>query len=196
MIEARWLFGVPMEQVDVVVHPQSIVHSLVEFVDGSQLAQLSHSDMCFPIQYAVTYPDRLPNRLRPLNLAEMGALHFEAPDPERFPRPPLAREAGTAGGTLPAVLNAANEIAVPAFLEGKNFLPRHLAHGRGGDETALHGGASPSRRHPQGRRLGPRRRRRGSRAPPKIIKFCHPELVEGSAPEIPTVSVNVKITGG
>jgi 1-deoxy-D-xylulose-5-phosphate reductoisomerase len=123
MIEARWLFGVPMEQVEVVVHPQSIVHSLVEFVDGSQLAQLSHSDMCFPIQYAVTYPDRLPNRLRPLNLAEVGALHFEAPDPVRFPALRLAREAGMTGGTLPAVLNAANEIAVPAFLDGKIPFP-------------------------------------------------------------------------
>ena len=123
MIEARWLFGVPMSQVDVVVHPQSIVHSLVEFVDGSQLAQLSHSDMCFPIQYAVTYPDRLPNRLKPLNLAEMGSLSFEAPDPEKFPALRLAREAGTTGGTLPAVLNAANEIAVPAFLDGKILFP-------------------------------------------------------------------------
>jgi 1-deoxy-D-xylulose-5-phosphate reductoisomerase len=123
MIEARWLFGVPMEQVEVVVHPQSIVHSLVEFVDGSQLAQLSHSDMCFPIQYAVTYPDRLPNRLKPLDLAQIGSLHFEAPDPERFPALRLAREAGTRGGTLPAVLNAANEIAVPAFLDGTILFP-------------------------------------------------------------------------
>jgi 1-deoxy-D-xylulose-5-phosphate reductoisomerase len=123
MIEARWLFGVPMEQVEVVIHPQSIVHSLVEFVDGSQLAQLSHSDMCFPIQYAVTYPDRVPNRLRPLNLAEIGALHFEAPDAARFPALRLAREAGTKGGTLPAVLNAANEVAVPAFLEEKIPFP-------------------------------------------------------------------------
>ena len=123
MIEARWLFGVPMAQVDVVVHPQSIVHSLVEFVDGSQLAQLSHSDMCFPIQYAITYPDRLPNCLRPLNLAEVGTLTFEAPDPERFPALRLAREAGIAGGTLPAVLNAANEVAVPAFLEGRISFP-------------------------------------------------------------------------
>jgi 1-deoxy-D-xylulose-5-phosphate reductoisomerase len=123
MIEARWLFGVPMEQVDVVVHPQSIVHSLVEFVDGSQLAQLSHSDMCFPIQYAITYPDRLPNRLKPLDLAHMGSLTFEAPDPEKFPALRLAREAGTKGGTLPAVLNAANEIAVPAFLDGKILFP-------------------------------------------------------------------------
>jgi 1-deoxy-D-xylulose-5-phosphate reductoisomerase len=123
MIEARWLFGVPMEQVDVVVHPQSIVHSLVEFVDGSQLAQLSHSDMCFPIQYAVTYPDRLPNCLKPLDLAQVGSLHFEAPDVTRFPALRLAREAGTKGGTLPAVLNAANEIAVPAFLEGRMLFP-------------------------------------------------------------------------
>jgi len=123
MIEARWLFGVPMSQVDVVVHPQSIVHSLVEFIDGSQLAQLSHSDMCFPIQYAVTYPDRLSNRLKPLNLAELGSLTFEATDPEKFPALRLAREAGNAGGTLPAVLNAANEIAVPAFLEGKILFP-------------------------------------------------------------------------
>ena len=123
MIEARWLFGVPMEQVDVVVHPQSIVHSLVEFVDGSQLAQLSHSDMCFPIQYAVTYPDRLPNCLKPLDLAQVGSLHFEAPDPVRFPALRLAREAGTKGGTLPAVLNAANEVAVPAFLDGKILFP-------------------------------------------------------------------------
>jgi 1-deoxy-D-xylulose-5-phosphate reductoisomerase len=123
MIEARWLFGVPMEQVDVVVHPQSIVHSLVEFVDGSQLAQLSHSDMCFPIQYAVTYPDRLPNTLRPLDLAAVGSLTFQAPDAEKFPALRLAREAGTKGGTLPAVLNAANEIAVPAFLEGRILFP-------------------------------------------------------------------------
>jgi 1-deoxy-D-xylulose-5-phosphate reductoisomerase len=123
MIEARWLFGVPMEQVDVVVHPQSIVHSLVEFVDGSQLAQLSHSDMCFPIQYAVTYPDRLANCLKPLDLAQVGSLHFEAPDAKRFPALRLAREAGTRGGTLPAVLNAANEIAVPAFLDGKILFP-------------------------------------------------------------------------
>ncbi len=123
MIEAHWLFGVPMEKVEVVIHPQSIVHSLVEFVDGSQLAQLSHSDMCFPIQYAVTYPERLPNRLRPLELAEVGALTFEAPDAARFPALRLAREAGTAGGTLPAVMNAANEVAVAAFLEERLSFP-------------------------------------------------------------------------
>jgi 1-deoxy-D-xylulose-5-phosphate reductoisomerase len=118
MIEARWLFDVPMPQVDVVVHPQSIVHSLVEFVDGSQLAQLSHSDMCFPIQYAVTYPARLPNSLKPLNLAEVGSLTFEAPDTERFPSITLARRAGETCGTLPSVFNAANEVAVQAFIDG------------------------------------------------------------------------------
>jgi 1-deoxy-D-xylulose-5-phosphate reductoisomerase len=123
MIEARWLFGVEMAQVDVVVHPQSIVHSLVEFVDGSQLAQLSHSDMCFPIQYAVTWPERLPNRLRQLHLAEVGQLTFEAPDPGRFPALRLAREAGAKCGTMPAVMNAANEVAVPAFIAGEISFP-------------------------------------------------------------------------
>ncbi|MDE1171382.1 MAG: 1-deoxy-D-xylulose-5-phosphate reductoisomerase [Verrucomicrobium sp.] len=118
MIEARWLFDVPMSQVDVVVHPQSIVHSLVEFVDGSQLAQLSHSDMCFPIQYAVTYPDRLPNNLKPLDLAKVGQLLFEAPDADRFPSINLARRAGETCGTLPSVFNAANEVAVQAFIDG------------------------------------------------------------------------------
>ncbi len=123
MIEAKWLFDVEMEKVDVVVHPQSIVHSLAEFEDGSQLAQLCHTDMCFPIQYAVTYPERLANRLPQLNLAELGQLPFEAPDLVRFPALRLAREAGTTGGTLPAVLNAANEIAVPGFYEEKIPFP-------------------------------------------------------------------------
>jgi 1-deoxy-D-xylulose-5-phosphate reductoisomerase len=123
MIEARWLFGVPMSQVDVVVHPQSIVHSLVEFVDGSQLAQLSHSDMCFPIQYAVTYPTACPTGSSRSTSPKWARLTFEAPDPGKFPALRLAREAGVAGGTLPAVLNAANEIAVPAFLDGKILFP-------------------------------------------------------------------------
>ncbi|MEM6601955.1 MAG: 1-deoxy-D-xylulose-5-phosphate reductoisomerase [Verrucomicrobiota bacterium] len=117
MIEARWLFGVEMERIQVIVHPQSIVHSLVEFVDHSILAQLSHSDMCFPIQYAVTYPRRLDNDLQPLDLAALGQLRFEAPDEVRFPALRLAREAGTIGGTLPAVFNAANEVAVDAFID-------------------------------------------------------------------------------
>ncbi len=117
MIEARWLFDMGMDRVDVVVHPQSIVHSMVEFVDGSVLAQLSVTDMCFPIQYAVTWPERVPNQLPPLDFAKLGSLGFEAPRREDFPALDLAREAGSAGGTLPAVLNAANEIAVDAFLE-------------------------------------------------------------------------------
>jgi 1-deoxy-D-xylulose-5-phosphate reductoisomerase len=119
MIEARWLFDVPMSRVDVIVHPQSIVHSMVEFVDSSVLAQLSHSDMCFPIQYAVTWPQRVGNSLRPLDFAKLASLHFEAPRVEVFPALRLAREAGEAGGTLPAVLNAANEVAVEAFLQGR-----------------------------------------------------------------------------
>ena len=119
MIEARWLFGIPMERVDVVVHPQSIVHSMVEYRDGSLLAQLSSSDMCFPIQYAVTYPERVPNKLHRLDFASMLDLHFEAPRWEDFPALRLAREAGIAGGTAPAMYNAANEVAVQAFIAGR-----------------------------------------------------------------------------
>lgn len=123
MIEARWLFDVPMSRIEVVVHPESIVHSMVEFRDRSVLAQLSHSDMCFPIQYAVTWPDRVPNDLRPLDFAKLGALHFEAPRTRDFPALDLARQAGDTGGTLPAVLNAANEVAVQAFLDGRLSFP-------------------------------------------------------------------------
>lgn len=123
MIEARWLFAVPMNRVDVVVHPQSIIHSMVEFVDGSLLAQLSHSDMCFPIHYAVTWPERTPNSLRPLDFATLGRLDFEAPRCADFPALDLARQAGTEGGILPAALNAANEVAVQAFLEEKISFP-------------------------------------------------------------------------
>ena len=119
MIEARWLFDVEMKRVDVIVHPQSIVHSMVEFIDGSILAQMSTTDMCFPIQYAVTYPDRLANGLRPLDFSELGKLEFEAPRRDAFPAIDLAMRAGTKGGTLPAVLNAANEVAVDAFINGK-----------------------------------------------------------------------------
>lgn len=123
MIEARWLFDVGMDRIEVIVHPQSIIHSMVEFVDGSQLAQLSRSDMCFPIQYAVTYPDRVAGSLAPLDLAAVGRLEFEAPREDVFPALRLAREAGTTGGTLPAVLNAANEIAVAAFLDDRIRFP-------------------------------------------------------------------------
>jgi 1-deoxy-D-xylulose-5-phosphate reductoisomerase len=123
MIEARWLFDVSMEKVDVVVHPQSIVHSMVEFVDGSLLAQLSHSDMCFPIQYAITWPERVSNSLRPLDLAALGRLDFEAPRRQDFPALDLARRAGEVGGSLPATLNAANEVAVEAFLNHRIAFP-------------------------------------------------------------------------
>ncbi|NQU10200.1 1-deoxy-D-xylulose-5-phosphate reductoisomerase, partial [bacterium] len=107
MIEARWLFDVEIDRVDVVVHPQSVVHSMVEFRDGSILAQLSTPDMRYPIQYALTGPRRFPNSLPPTDFAQISTLTFENPDPERFPSLRLARDAGRAGGTLPAVLNAA-----------------------------------------------------------------------------------------
>ena len=123
MIEARWLFGIPMERIDVVIHPQSIVHSMVEFVDGSILAQLGSTDMALPIQYALTYPDRVAGPCAPLDLATLGRLEFEPPRTELFPALDLARRAGTAGGTLPAVLNAANEAAVDACLEGRLPFP-------------------------------------------------------------------------
>ena len=117
MIEAHWLFGVEMKHVEVVIHPQSIVHSMVEFADGSTLAQLSYSDMCFPIQYAVTWPDRVPNTLPPLDFGKLSKLEFFTPRYDDFPALNLARCAGETGGTLPAVMNAANEIAVTAFLD-------------------------------------------------------------------------------
>src|SRR5213594_1809094 len=117
MIEAHWLFDVEMQHVEVVIHPQSIVHSMVEFTDGSTLAQLSYSNMCFPIQYAVTWPDRVPNTLPPLDFSKLSKLEFFAPRYEDFPALNLARRAGETGGTLPAVMNAANEVAVAAFLD-------------------------------------------------------------------------------
>jgi 1-deoxy-D-xylulose-5-phosphate reductoisomerase len=119
MIEARWLFDIEMNRVNVLVHPQSVVHSMVEFIDGSMLAQLSTPDMCLPIQYALTYPDRVANERVQTNLAKLGTLTFEEPDTDRFPSLKLARRAGETGGTMPAVLNAANEVAVEAFCGGK-----------------------------------------------------------------------------
>ena len=122
MIEARWLFNMPIDRVSVVVHPQSIVHSMVEFIDGSIIAQLSTPDMCLPIQYALTYPERRSSCRVETNFAKLGTLTFEEPDLKRFPSLNLARRAGEAGGTLPAVLNAANEVAVEAFCNRKiNF---------------------------------------------------------------------------
>jgi 1-deoxy-D-xylulose-5-phosphate reductoisomerase len=123
MIEAHWLFGVEMKRVEVVIHPQSIVHSMVEFTDSSTLAQLSYSNMCFPIQYAVTWPDRVPNTLPPLDFSKLSKLEFSTPRYDDFPALNLARRAGETGGTLPAVMNAANEIAVAAFLDRKVRFP-------------------------------------------------------------------------
>jgi 1-deoxy-D-xylulose-5-phosphate reductoisomerase len=118
LIEAHWLFDVPFERLEVLVHPESIIHSIVEFHDRSQIAQLGHPDMRLPIQYALTYPSHRPGPFRRLDLAEIAALHFEKPDYERFPALTLAVEAGKRGGTYPTVLSAADELAVEAFLQG------------------------------------------------------------------------------
>ena len=123
MIEAHWLFGVEMKRLEVVVHPQSIVHSMVEFADGSTLAQLSYSNMCFPIQYAVTWPDRVPNTLPPLDFSKLSRLEFFTPRYDDFPALNLARRAGETGGTLPAVMNAANEVGVAGFLDRQVRFP-------------------------------------------------------------------------
>ena len=117
MIEARWLFGFDADQIDVVVHPESVVHSMIELVDGSVIAQMGVTDMRHAIQYALTYPERHPCDLPQLDLTKLSALHFEAPDTERFPCIALAYRALREGGTLPAALNAANEEAVQAFID-------------------------------------------------------------------------------
>ena len=124
MIEARWLFDVDIARIDVVIHPQSIVHSMVEFVDGSVLAQMSHSDMRFPIQYALTWPERIEGTLPPLEWGKLGRLDFEEPRYDVFPALDLARQAAERGGAAPAVLNAANEVAVAEFLAGRIAFPR------------------------------------------------------------------------
>jgi 1-deoxy-D-xylulose-5-phosphate reductoisomerase len=118
LIEAHYLFGLPSERIDIVVHPQSVIHSMVEFIDGSVLAQLGSPDMRIPISYALAWPKRMPTPSDKLDLAGIGRLDFEAPDPTRFPALRLAREALERGGAAPIVLNAANEIAVARFLEG------------------------------------------------------------------------------
>jgi len=119
VIEAHWLFDLPYEQIDVLLHPESIVHSMVEFADTSVIAQLGNPDMRVPIQYALTYPHRRPSPAQPLDLIKAGSLHFRAIDDERFPCLRLAYAAGKAGGTAPAVFNAANETAVARFLKGE-----------------------------------------------------------------------------
>lgn len=119
VIEAHYLFGLPPEKIEVLIHPQSVVHSLVQFKDGAMLAQLSVPDMRLPIQYALLYPERLPSLVRPLDLGDVGKLEFERADPERFPALRLAYLALEMGGTAPTVLSAADEVAVEAFLGGR-----------------------------------------------------------------------------
>ncbi|KAF0159779.1 MAG: 1-deoxy-D-xylulose-5-phosphate reductoisomerase [Syntrophaceae bacterium] len=127
VIEAKWLFNLDIGRIDVLIHPQSVVHSLIELLDGSILAQLGIADMRIPIAYALTYPDRMINDLSRLNLAKTGHLEFYSPDMKKFPCLGLAYEAGLIGETAPAALNAANEVAVAAFIENKicfNDLPK------------------------------------------------------------------------
>ncbi|MDA0337251.1 MAG: 1-deoxy-D-xylulose-5-phosphate reductoisomerase [bacterium] len=129
VIEAGWLFGVGVDQVDVVMHRESIVHSMVEFVDGSVLAHLGRTDMAIPIQYALTHPARRRSTLSALDVVRLGALHFEAPDLTLYPGLALCYDVGRAGGTTPAALNAANEVAVAAFLDGSiGFLDIHTVN--------------------------------------------------------------------
>ncbi len=118
IIEARWLFDVSVQQIEVVIHPEAVIHSLVEFVDGSMLAQLGVTDMRIPIQLGLTYPDRLPTSLPALDLPAIGTLTFERPNPSKFPCLEFGYQAARTGGTAPAVLNAANEACVQAFLDG------------------------------------------------------------------------------
>lgn len=139
VIEAHWFFQVPPERIEIVIHPQGIVHSLVEYVDSSIIAQLSIPDMRIPIAYALAYPQRLATKLPGLNLAELNHLTFDPPDFEKFPSLKLAYEALERGGTLPAVLNAANEVAVEAFLKGKigfNHIPQVVASTMNGHNTS------------------------------------------------------------
>jgi 1-deoxy-D-xylulose-5-phosphate reductoisomerase len=144
VIEAHWLFRVPYEQIDVLVHPESIIHSIVEFADNSQIAQLGLPDMRLPIQYALTYPDHAPGPCKRLSLAEIGILHFEHPDELRFPCLRLAREAGMKRGPYPAILSAADEVAVQAFVDGKlafagiaRIVDHALASYQGKDDITL-----------------------------------------------------------
>jgi 1-deoxy-D-xylulose-5-phosphate reductoisomerase len=131
VIEARWLFDVAPERIEVLIHSQSIIHSLVEFIDGSVIAQLSNPDMRVPIAHALGFPERIESGAVPLDLAALGTLSFERPDPQRFPCLGLAYAALREGGTAPAVLNAANEVAVAAFLDGKlrfTAIPQVIEH--------------------------------------------------------------------
>lgn len=123
VIEARWLFAIELDRIEVLIHPQSVVHSMVEYIDGSVVAQLGIPDMRIPIAYAMSYPERLPLELPRLSLASCRDLSFSTPDPDRFPALALAYDACRRGGTMPAAFNAANEIAVAAFLAGRIRFP-------------------------------------------------------------------------
>jgi 1-deoxy-D-xylulose-5-phosphate reductoisomerase len=123
LIEAHYLFGLPSDRIDVLIHPQSVIHSMVEFIDGSVLAQLGSPDMRIPIAYALAWPERIATPAQKLDLAALARLDFEAPDLERFPALRLARQALEAGAAAPVVLNAANEVAVAAFLDGRIPFP-------------------------------------------------------------------------
>lgn len=141
-IEIVNLFGLKPDQIEIVIHPQSIIHSAVEFVDGSVIAQLSLPDMRLPIQYALTYPRRVASRIKPLDLFSIKNLTFDKPDFRRFPCLELAREALACGGGMPAVLSAADEVAVEAFIDGRlNFtdIPRLIEK----TMRAYHGGSKP-----------------------------------------------------
>jgi 1-deoxy-D-xylulose-5-phosphate reductoisomerase len=143
VIEAHWFFGVPAERIEVLIHPQGVVHSLVEFIDSSIIAQLSCPDMRIPIAYALSYPKRLATDLPQLNVAELNHLTFDPPDFEKFPALKLAYQALDGGGTMPAVLNAANEVAVEAFLRRRisiDYIPQVVsATMEGHHATPLHG---------------------------------------------------------
>ncbi len=119
IIEAHWLFHTPFEKIDVIIHPESIIHSMVEYNDKAIIAQLGTPDMKVPIQYALSYPNRVDLNSQPLDLVSVGSLHFKKPDFNRFPSLKIAYQAGIEGGTMPTVLNAANEVVVEAFLQGK-----------------------------------------------------------------------------
>lgn len=123
IIEARWLFDIPMQKIDVIVHPQSIIHSMVEYIDGSVIAQMNNADMCFPIQYAITWPRRVQGGVEPINFSQLQSLEFQAPRFDDFPALKIAIQAGTDGGSAPAMMNAANEVAVAAFLSNKIKFP-------------------------------------------------------------------------
>jgi len=127
VIEAHWLFGIDISKIEIIIHPECIIHSMVEFIDGSVFALLGIPDMKMPIQYALTYPERMPTQLEPLDLTKISRFHFSVPNFDKFPCLKLAYEAGTIGGTMPAVLNSANDVAVNLFLKKKikfSYIPQ------------------------------------------------------------------------